>query len=302
VRLAVTGASGFVGRAVVALAASERADVRGLVRSDDSARAVAQAGGTAVGVRGLDEAELARAFEGADAVVHLAQVGSERGEATYADVNVGGTRRVVGAARSAGVRRVVMFSGLGVAHYGMSARCTNPYFLSKLLAEAALFESGLEAAVFRPSYIVGPGDGYVPGMVRDMARGEVEQVGDGAYRMQPIAVQDAAACVVAAAVGTLSGHRAFDLVGPEPIACRALVERVARLANAAGKARGFRLREIPVAEAERAARGAGYRGMFADELDCLLCDEVGDPRPLEALLGRSLTALDDALAAAIGCA
>jgi len=35
------------------------------------------------------------------------------------------------------------------------------------------------------------------------------------------------------------------------------------------------------------------------DLDCLLCDEVSDPRPLEALIGRPLTPLDDALAAAV---
>ena len=40
--------------------------------------------------------------------------------------------------------------------------------------------------------------------------------------------------------------------------------------------------------------------MLPDELDCLLCDEVADPRPLETLLGTALTPLDDALVAATG--
>jgi len=38
--------------------------------------------------------------------------------------------------------------------------------------------------------------------------------------------------------------------------------------------------------------------MGPEALDCLLCDEVGDPRPLAELLGRPLTLLDDALDAA----
>jgi NADH dehydrogenase len=297
VRLAVTGANGFVGRQVVAAAAAAGLEVRGLVRSDEAARIVTQAGGLPVRAPGLEPEALAPAFEGAEAVVHLAHIGAERGGATYQAVNVEGTRRVAAAAKAAGVRRIAMFSGLGVAHYGMTPRCTDPYFRSKLLAEAALYDSGLEAAVFRPSYIVGPGDGYVPGLVKDMARGAVEIVGDGAYRMQPIAVRDAAACVVAALTAQGQKPRVFDLVGPEPIACRALVERVARLA---GKAGAFRVREIPVAQADAAARSeGGYRGMGPDELDCLLCDEVGDARALESLLGRFLVALDDALQAAI---
>ncbi len=298
-RLAVTGASGFVGRSVVALATAERVEVLGLARSDQAARVVQKAGGVPVVIRDLDDTALARAFEGAGAVVHLAQIGSEHGDATYARVNVEGTRRVVVAARSAGVRRIVALSGLGVGHYGIWARCSNPYFLSKLLAEAALLESPLEAAIFRPSYIVGPGDGYVPRMMREMAEGEVEQVGDGSYRMQPIAVSDAAACILAAATGAGARHRVFDLVGPAPIAFRALLQRVACLARALGRAGEFRVKELPVAEADHAARGGGYRGMLADELDCLLCDEVGDSRPLESLLGRVLTPLDDALAATI---
>jgi nucleoside-diphosphate-sugar epimerase len=79
-------------------------------------------------------------------VVHLAQIGSEKEGETFDAVNVEGTRAVAAAARAAGVPRVVYFSGLGVAHYGMAPRTTDRYFLSKLRAEAALFESGLEVA------------------------------------------------------------------------------------------------------------------------------------------------------------
>jgi hypothetical protein len=59
------------------------------------------------------------------------------------------------------------------------------------------------------------------------------------------------------------------------------------------------VREVPIEEADREARGGGWQGMLPDELDCLLCDEVSDARPLEALLGRFLTPLEDALRAAV---
>jgi hypothetical protein len=39
--------------------------------------------------------------------------------------------------------------------------------------------------------------------------------------------------------------------------------------------------------------------MLPDELDCMLCDEVADHRPLEGLLGRFLTPLDEAIAVAV---
>jgi len=245
---------------------------------------------------------LTPAFAGAGAVVHLAQIGSEKRGETFDAVNASGTRAVAAAARAAGVPRVVYFSGLGVARYGMAPRTTDRYFLSKLRAEEALFASGLEVLVFRPSYIVGPRDGLVSSLLGQMAAGEVEQVGDGAYRMQPVAVRDAAAAVVAGIGGPTPApgrgpHRVIDLVGPQAITFRHFVEALAVAARAQRRPAEFRVRTIPVEEADRRAREG--QGMPPEELDCLLCDEIGDARPLEALLGRFLTPLEEALAAAV---
>lgn len=294
-RLLVTGANGFVGRHLTQLATSQGFEVHGIVRSKAAARAAILAGAHPVIVPGLEAGALAKPFLGARAVVHLAQIGAERSGASYEAVNLDGTRAVIAAARTAGVERLVFLSGLGVARYGQSRRCTNRYFLSKLAAELELFRSGLQVAVLRPSYVVGPGGELIPALLREMAQGEVERVGDGAYRLQPVAVRDAAAAIL----NTLDlqrGPAVFDLVGPEPLAYRDFVERVARLRGLGG---GYRVREIPVAEAERLAAAGGYRGMLPDELDCLLCDEVADHRPLEALLGRFLTPLDEAVAAVL---
>lgn len=303
-RLAVTGAGGFVGRHVVSAARAEGWDVVGLVRSESAARTVTYAGGAPVMVPGLTAEALAPALAGAAAVVHLAQIGSEREGQTYEAVNVEGTRAVAAAARAASVPRIVLFSGLGVAHYGIAARTTDRYFLSKVRAEAAVFDSGLEAFVFRPSYVLGPRDGLVTSLLRQMAAGEVEQIGDGAYRMQPIAVRDAAAAVMAAVSGPVPApvpgrgpHRVLDLVGARPVSYRDFVEALATAARALRRPAEFHVREVPVAEAERRSREG--TGMAPDDLDVLLCDETGDPRPLEALLGRFLTPLDEALAAAV---
>src|SRR5205809_5537392 len=112
-RLAVTGASGFVGRAVLALARREGLEVMGVVRSEKSAATVASLGAPSRVVPRLEAEPLAAALAGAEAVVHLAMIGSEREGETYEAVNVRGTRAVVDAARRAGVPRVVLFSGLG---------------------------------------------------------------------------------------------------------------------------------------------------------------------------------------------
>jgi NADH dehydrogenase len=302
-RLALTGANGFVGRHLTAMAVERGWDVVGIVRSAAGAEAVQRAGGRPLIVSDLAGHSLARALAGARVAVHLAHIGSEQGGATYEAVNVHGTRHVVTAARAADVARVVLFSGLGVARYGLAPRLTNRYFLSKLSAELELFRSDRQAVVFRPSYIVGPGDGVVRMLLEGLAGGGLEIPGDGAYRMQPVFVEDAAGAVLSAASSaapsTSPPHRVVDLVGPEPVSYRELIASVARTARARGRPAHDQVREIAVDEAERRARTGGFHGMGPDELDCLLCDEVADPRPLAALLGRPLTPLAAALEAAV---
>lgn len=302
-RIAITGANGFVGRQLVRSAVAAGWGVTGVVRSEAAAAVVRAAGGRPLVLVGRDPEALVREFDGCRAVVHLAQIGAERGGNTYEAVNVGLTERVLEDARHAGVPRVVLFSGLGVARYGMSPRCTNAYFLSKLAAETIGFRSGLECVVFRPSYVIGPGDAFVTAVLAALEGGELERPGDGSYRMQPIAVGDAAAGVLSAVERPAGAFpTVFDLVGPEPVSYAALAQRLTAVARALGRPAQLRVREIPIAEAESRARGGGYQGLLPDELDCLLCDEVADPAPLAALLGRPLTPLDEALAAAVSAA
>jgi nucleoside-diphosphate-sugar epimerase len=299
-RLAVTGANGFVGRHLTTFATGKRWEVHGVVRSERGEAVVREAGGRPCRASGMDDvAGLRAAFEGARAVVHLAQIGSERGGETYESVNVVGTRHVAEAARQAGVPRIVLFSGLGVARYGLAPRSTNAYFVSKLACEVELFRSGLEIVALRPSYIIGPGSELVPQLLGEMAAGEVERVGDGAYRLQPIAVRDVAELVLACAERPTVRHLVVDTVGPEPLSYAAFVDRVAACARSLGRPADYKVREVPIAEADRQAAAGGYRGLLPDELDVLLCDEIADTRGIEATLGRFLTPLDDAIAAAI---
>ncbi len=302
-RIAITGANGFIGRHVLRRAVASGYEVVGIVRSEAAGRVVREAGGNPVELVGRDPEAMVHALDGCLAVVHLAQIGAERGGQTYEGVNVVYTERVLEDARHAGVPRVVYFSGLGVARYGTSLRCSNAYFLSKLAAETILFRSGLEGVVFRPSYVVGPGDAFVPAVLQAMEAGEVEVPGDGAYRVQPVDVADAAAGVLAAIERPAGAFpTVFDLAGPEALPYARLLERLAAAARRLGRGGDLRVRSVPVEEADRRARCGGYQGMLPDELDCLLCDEVADPAPLQALLGRPLTPLDEALAAAVRAA
>ncbi len=299
-RVAITGAGGLVGLEVAVLAVAAGHEVVGVVRSAASARRLREAGARAAFVPGLEVDPLAAALAGADAVVHLAQIGREAPGQTYAEVNVAGTRALAEAARRCRVARIVYFSGLGVARYGMARHCTNPYFLSKLACEAELLGSGIETVVFRPSYVLGPGSELVGELLRALRAGSVPRAAEGAYRLQPIALRDAADLVLAA-LGRAPGAQpfVFDLVGPQPIPFDAFLDHLAAAAGQGPRGAKWRVQPVPLESALAAARESGFLGMRADDFDCLLSGEVGDPSPLEALLGRPLLPLDELLRLAL---
>src|SRR5947209_982543 len=100
----VTGATGFVGRHLVARLQTRGEQVRPLVRNAATAqRARATHIEPAIGDV-TDPASLRSAMEGVDAVIHLVAVVAEKGSATFERINARGTRTVVDAARAAGVK------------------------------------------------------------------------------------------------------------------------------------------------------------------------------------------------------
>ena len=290
VRTAIVGANGFVGRHLMALLAREGRAMLGVVRSAEGARLVRELGGVPFQVRDLERPstdELGPALADCAGLVYTASASAGPGSADRTDPT--GLVNVIQACRDQGVPRILFLSGLGVAHYGMNSHCTNAYFLSKMAGEVALFRSDRAVTVFRPSYIVGEGDEFLSPLVRRMADAAgLEIPGDGAYRLQPISVQDAARAILAALdEEPASSARVVDLVGPEILSYRALIGRVASLMG-----RRVDIRERPMDEALAQARESDYFGLRPLDLACLLCDEVSDPRPVEALIGGGLETVD----------
>jgi nucleoside-diphosphate-sugar epimerase len=169
--IAVTGANGFVGAAVLKRLAAEGRRVRGIMRRTGNARRLA---GSALEIMHADlgdERSLARALEGCRQVVHCAARSLDWGPArAFRETNVDGTRRLVDAAGRAGVDRVVLISTANVAGYGRRnvsedgdrTRPRFPYSRSKLESERAAREGcarrGMGLVILRPSAVYGPGD------------------------------------------------------------------------------------------------------------------------------------------------
>ena len=133
------------------------------------------------------------------------------------------TLRLFAAAKRAGVRRIVHVS------------ITNPsqeskleYFSGKARLERALIESGVSYAILRPTMLFGKEDILVNNIAWVLRRFPVFGVfGDGAYRLQPIYVDDLAELAIRQ--GHSSENIIVDAIGPETFTFRGLVETIGQV-------------------------------------------------------------------------
>lgn len=250
-RIFVSGAGGFIGRAVVRALARRGDDVIAHVGPPDSGLAAPPEATASLALDITDAGDLAPVLHGCDAVVHLA--GPAAVAASFADpqhylrVHALGTSAIVGAATTAGVRRFVQVSSAEV--YGRAddervredapLRPRSPYAAAKVAAEAvagaAARTNGPSAVVLRPFSVYGPGqraasllgtivaqalagDGVVAlrdlGPVRDYCH--VDDVARAVACACDAAVDELAFANVGTGVGTSAGalvRAVFDALG-----------------------------------------------------------------------------------------
>ena len=230
-RVAVTGATGFIGRHLTAHLVEQGVDVRAIVRAR-SAHA-APPGGTIVQAP-LATSALTEAFAGVDAVVHLAGVVSTVREREYVEVNAVGTEAVGAAARAVGAR-LIYVSSLAAAGSAspaaprreddLSAPLT-PYGRSKLEGEQRISAiEGLQWTILRPSVVYGPGDRAMLPLFRFARLGVMPLVGrrDAAYTF--IYIHDVVRAIDAALDAPALQDTVF--VGhPLPVTARDLLTRI----------------------------------------------------------------------------
>lgn len=174
-KVLVTGATGFVGTALIKRMGHENFHVRAAVLADERTDLLPGAVEKVVVQPLSNTAEYAGALHGIDVVVHLAarvHVMDEHAAdplAEFRRVNVAGTERLARQAAGAGVRRFVFVSSVKVNGEGRPAPYTendpplpeDPYGISKREAEDVLRrverETGLEVVIIRPPLVYGPG-------------------------------------------------------------------------------------------------------------------------------------------------
>jgi len=304
----VTGASGFVGSYSVPALLGAGHGVVALVRTPEAGRLVLdrlpEADRAKVELRTGDvtrPGSLLDALAGVDGVLHLVALPSDRrGGEDLRLVNTEGTRAVVVAMKTAGVKRLVHMGAMGVVddpalHYASS----------KAKGEALVAASDLDWTTLKPSLQFGPGDGFfniIADLVR-MSPGVVPVPGDGQSRFQPISVSDVAAVVVRAFADAGTIGSALELGGPRYWTYREITREVL---TAMGKKRA--IVPMPVALISLVAGTSEKIGLpfpvATDQLRQLKLDNIGpldviparfgfQPRPMEGALGYLRAKLRD---------
>jgi uncharacterized protein YbjT (DUF2867 family) len=225
--IAITGATGTVGKALLANLIEAGRPVRALVRDPRRLgpdRVRVQLAFADLG----DPHALRHALRGADTVIHLAATIRDQPPRRVEEVNGLGTLRLLRAAERAGVERFVFFSALGATRFQRTR-----FFRSKALAEQGVRESPLRTTIFAPSIVYDRDDPWVRLMRRLALLPVLPVAGSGKARYQPIWANDVARCVVSA-LERDTGDERHELAGPEVLS----YEQMARLiAAAAGRQR-----------------------------------------------------------------
>jgi len=238
----VTGATGFLGSALVTELIKRQQLVRILARDEKKAR---QQFGDAVTIcpgEITDAAQVRQAVDGATTLYHLA--GRLYHPSTpaelYRQTHVEGTRTLLKACQEqTQLRRMVHVSTTGV--HGVTGETpaaedapfapNNPYEATKLegelLALQAYQEQGLPVTVVRPGLVYGPGDLHLLGFFGAIKKGLFRVIDGGKAYLHPIYLDDLVAALLLCAERPQAPGRSYNIAGERPVTIRELATAIA---------------------------------------------------------------------------
>lgn len=239
-KVAVTGATGFIGSNLVHALKREGHQVLAIVRDRRKAGEVLPPDVELEPLTLPDASGLRRALEGADGLVHLAALfnAPEASWGAYRRVNVDGTRGAIEAGVEAGVSRIVHCSTVGVAATGTppfseaspySFPRSDKYEATKYEAEREALmlarERGAPVVVLRPAQVYGPGDRSKLKFYRMVRAGVI--VDPKGTTKAPIYIDDLCDAFLRALTTEGIEGETFIASSPEPVLLSTMVEMAA---------------------------------------------------------------------------
>ncbi len=216
----VTGATGFLGAALLPRLQREGHEVRAYARRPEAVAAgVAVVQGDAVAGTGLDAA-----LDGIDVAYYLIHSMEGTGSSTFSDLERRSVENFAAAAQQAGVRRVIYVGGLVPTD-----KAASRHLGSRLAVEEVLLGGATpEAVAFRASLVVGAQGSSFRFLVRLVERVPLLPLPRwSANRTQPIDERDVLALLLAAATSEkVTGPMSMDIAGPDVVTYGEMVEAI----------------------------------------------------------------------------
>ena len=269
-KVAMTGANGFVGRNVGKVLAKKGISLIGIVRNRNSSSINF---GDVITSKDLSENYLVSRLHGCSALLHFIGRGKQTVDSDYHKVNVSLTKNAIKLCKKAKIKKIIYISGLGV-----SKDTTFGYFISKFQAEQEIINSGLDYTIFRASYIIGKDDSLSNLLFRQMKEGTIMIPGSGRYRLQPIFVGDVAEVVFQSLTQKKFSNKIIDLVGPKTITFNDYVRDFLQ-----GKK--TLIKNINLEDMYHTALNNPKTDFGVDDLNILVGDYIGNHKKLKSMSG-----------------
>jgi uncharacterized protein YbjT (DUF2867 family) len=218
----VTGSTGFIGGVVTRVLAGRGHRVRLLIRPSARIARLPLPQAEAVVASFQDESGMRAAVADIDSIVHLASAEGAPRRRDLFTTDVEGTRALLAQARTAGVKRFLYLS-----HIGADRSSAFPFLQAKGIAEHSILESGIPALILRASRVYGAGDSFT-NSIAFFARllPAVCFIPEMDTHLQPLWVEDLAACLEYCLAGDRHFGEVLSVGGPEHLSFRQIVETV----------------------------------------------------------------------------
>jgi uncharacterized protein YbjT (DUF2867 family) len=223
----VTGATGFVGRALIRHLFEAGRQVRVLIRPSRRSPRLPKGLPVEVAVVSLsDERAIQAALKDVDVIFHLASAESQGRNANLLTVDMQGTANLARVAAEAGVGRMIF-----VSHIGASRSSGYPVFKAKGIAEEHIRRSGVPHTIFRTSLVFGPEDHFTSALARLLQMSPVLFPLPGSTRtvIQPLWVEDLITVLLWSLENDETIDRTYEIGGSEYFTLRQIAEIVMRV-------------------------------------------------------------------------